>query len=231
HLFEVGNVYCWEDEKTHWEGLTLGVLAAGPLPGADWRTKSRQADVYRLKGAVEAALESLRYSPLAFDPAPHPFFDEGASAAVVYKGERVGALGRVRQALLDVTGVKGPVFAAEIDLGTVLAKTPHPFAYAPLARMPAVVRDLAFLVGRDARYQDIKQAVERAAVAHLESFDLVDRYAGPEIPPGQMSLAMRFVFRNPRATLLAEEVDKSEKKILKALQTAFQAKLREGGIS
>ena len=42
---------------------------------------------------------------------------------------------------------------------------------------------------------------------------------------------MRFVFRSPKATLQAEEVDRAEKKILMALQTAFQAKLREGGIS
>jgi phenylalanyl-tRNA synthetase beta chain len=231
HIFEVGNVYRWEDEKVPGEELALGVLSAGPLPGADWRTKSRPTDLYRLKGAVEAGLEDLRYSPLTFEPAASPLFDDGASTVVVYKGERVGVLGRVRQALLDAAGVKGPVFAAEIGLGTILAKTPQPFAYAPPPRMPAVVRDLAFLVGRAVAYQDIKQAVERAAVPHLESFDLVDRYAGPGIPPDQTSLAMRFVFRSPKATLQAEEVDRAEKKILMALQTAFQAKLREGGIS
>jgi len=227
HIFEVGNVYASRGEEPPREDLALGLLTAGPLPGTDWKAKSRPTDIFRLKGAVEEALESLRYAPLAFVPTDHPFFDEGAAA--IYKGETVGVLGRVRRPLLDLAEVKGPVYGAEIDLGKVLEKTPQPFAYAPLPKFPAVVRDLSFLVDRSVPYQDIKQAVERAGAAHLESFEVVDRYAGPNIPADRTSLTMRFVFRSPKATLLAEDVDKSERKILKALQTAFKVRLREGG--
>ena len=229
HIFETGNIYGSGGEESPREDLSLGLLTTGPLSTAGWMSEPRATGVFRLKGAVEAALEALRYTPLAFVPAAHPFFDEGATIDVVYKGERVGTLGRVRQALLDLFEIRGPAYAAEVDLGEILAKKAQPFAYAPPPKFPAVVRDLSFLVDRTVPYQDIRQAIERAGVPFLEAFDVVDRYAGPNIPPDRTSLAMRFVFRNPKATLQAEEVDKSERKILKALQTAFNVRLREGG--
>jgi phenylalanyl-tRNA synthetase beta chain len=113
-------------------------------------------------------------------------------------------------------------------LGCLLEKKPAVFAYEPPPKVPAVVRDLSFFVSRDIFYQEIKSAVERAAVPYLESFDIIDRYAGPHNPDGRTSLSMRFVFRNPQATLLAEEADKSVQKILKVLKSAFQIELRKG---
>jgi phenylalanyl-tRNA synthetase beta subunit len=60
-------------------------------------------------------------------------------------------------------------------------------------------------------------------------FDLIDDYAGESIPGDKKSLSLRFIYRNPKATLLAEEVDKSEAKIIKHLQSVFQVQLRERG--
>jgi phenylalanyl-tRNA synthetase beta chain len=229
HVFEVGNVYFRPGETGAVEECRLGLLSTGPLGGPHWKVKPEQTSVHRLKGAVEAAFEALRYTPLAFERAGHPFFEEGAAVAVVYKGERIGILGRVRASLLALDEIKGPVFAAEISLGWLLAKQPLPFAYAPLPKLPAVVRDLSFLVDRARPYQEIRLAVERTSAPHLESFDVVDRYDGPNVPEGLTSLTLRFVFRSPKATLQAEEVDRSERKIVKALKTAFEIRLREGG--
>jgi phenylalanyl-tRNA synthetase beta chain len=229
HIFEVGNVYGWNGEENYAETLSLGLLTTGPRTGPHWRSKPEPADVYHLKGAVEAAFEALRYAPLAFEATDHPFFEERSAVAAAYKGERVGVLGHVRPALLGLFDVQGPVYAAEMELGALLAKTPHPFAYAPAPRYPAIVRDLSFFIDRSVPYQEICQVVERAGVVLLESSDLVDRYAGPNIPPDQTSLTMRFVFRNAKATLQAEEADKSEEKVLKALKAAFNIQLRKGG--
>jgi len=231
HVFEMGNVYGWAEETCPAEDFTLGLLTTGPLAGPHWKDRPALTDAAHLKGAVEAALEAVRYTPLAFEMMDHPFFEAGSAVAAVYKGERIGVLGRVRAALLDPYEIKGPVYAAEIQLGALLAKKPFAFAYAPLPKYPAVVRDLSFLIGRDVAYQEIRSAVERAAAPDLESFDLVDRYDGPPIPEAMTSLAMRFVYRNPKATLQSEDADKSEGKILKALRTAFKIHLREGGHS
>jgi phenylalanyl-tRNA synthetase beta chain len=228
-IFEIGKIFHRTEEGEGAEALTLGLLSSGPLELPQWSRPAAAANFHHVKGALESALETLRYTALVFEPTEYPSFESGSALAIASKGERIGLLGRVREPILRTYGVTGPVFAAEIALGFLLEKQAGMFAYEPPPKVPAIVRDLSFFVGPGVAYQDIKTAVERAVVPFLESFDVIDRYDGPNNPPGFASLSMRFVYRNPQATLLAEEADKSEQKILKMLKTAFSIQLRKGG--
>jgi phenylalanyl-tRNA synthetase beta chain len=181
-----------------------------------------------LKGAVEASLGQLRY-PITFAEADHPSFDKDQSLAVLYRGEQVGVLGRVAAPLAAGSGLEAPVFAAELALGMLLEKQPQPFQYMPVAKFPGVSRDLSFLVNRDVPYQDVRRTVERLSVPFLEGFELRDRFAGPSIPPDKVSLSLRFHYRSPKRTLLAEEVDRVEQDLIEHLRAALGAQLREGG--
>lgn len=231
HIFETGNVYRWAGDAATAEDLTLGLLSTGPLGPAHWKTPLAETDLFHVKGAVESVLESLRYETTGFVARPHPVCDGEESLALLVKGEPVGWLGRLASGLLAAYGLKGPVFAAEIDLGRLFKIKPRPFEFVPLPKYQAVVRDLSFWVGREVAFAEIRQAAAKLDVAHLESFDLIDRYAGPNAPDGQVGLSLRFSYRNPKATLTAEDVDKSEQKVVKALKAAFGIRLREGGAS
>jgi phenylalanyl-tRNA synthetase beta chain len=228
HIFEVGNIYELTETGTA-EGLSLGVSSTGPLAAPHWKGKPAAADIYRLKGALGAVLESLRYAPYAFAAGGHPFFEEGTALGVAYKGVRVGQLGQVRQDLCDFYSVKGPVFAAELNLNALFGKQPGPFEVAALPKYPSVVRDLSFLVDRRVPFGEIERTLEKTAVPNLESFAVIDRYAGDRVPKDRTSLSLRFIYRNAKGTLTAEDVDKAEEKILKTLKAAFQIQLREGG--
>jgi phenylalanyl-tRNA synthetase beta subunit len=57
----------------------------------------------------------------------------------------------------------------------------------------------------------------------------VDHYAGDSIPRDKKSLSLRFTYRDSKATLTTEDVDKAEQRIVKALAAAFKIQLREGG--
>ena len=69
----------------------------------------------------------------------------------------------------------------------------------------------------------------KADAASLERFDVIDRYDGDQAPKDKVGLSLRFVYRSPKGTLTAEEVEKSEQKIVKSLKTALAVQLREGG--
>jgi len=71
--------------------------------------------------------------------------------------------------------------------------------------------------------------VDKLAIPNLESYNLYDRYTGSSVPKTMVSLSMRFVFRNPKKTLLAEEADELQAKIMKALQAGFDLQFRKGG--
>jgi len=228
HIFEVGNIYS-RNESAAAEEQTLGLSTTGPLGGPTWRGKPAETDFFHLKGALESALENLRYAPPVFEAAASPFFEDDFSLAVSYKGQTVGRLGQVHSRLLDLYSVRGPVYAAEVSLELLFGKQPRPFEYAPLPRFPSVVRDLSFLVDRDVPYQGIKQALEKLGLTFLEDFEVIDHYAGGNIPKDKKSLSLRFTFRNPKATLIAEDVDKAEQKIIKSLKTAYKIQPREGG--
>jgi phenylalanyl-tRNA synthetase beta chain len=228
HIFEVGNVYERSENGT-FETLSLGLSSTGPFGAPHWKGKPAEADLFRLKGALEAALEVLRYVPFSFEAGRHPFFEEETGLRLAYKGVGVGFMGQVRQALGDDTALKGPVFAAELDLGLLFEKQPGPFEVAALPKYPSVVRDLSFLVDHRVPYGEVVRTIEKTAVPNLESFALIDRYAGDRLPMDAVSLSLRFIYRSPKGTLMAEDVDKAEEKILKALKAAFQIQLREGG--
>ncbi|MCX6564595.1 MAG: phenylalanine--tRNA ligase subunit beta [Candidatus Aminicenantes bacterium] len=228
HIFEIGNVYSW-NENAAAEEQGLGLSTAGPLGGPHWKGKPAETDLFHLKGALEAALENLRYAPLVFEEAACAFFEDDYSLAVSFKGQTIGRLGQVHGRLLDLYSVKGPVYAAELNLELLFGKQPRAFEYVPLPRFPGVVRDLSFLVGRDVPYQVIKLAIDKLGLPHLEDFEVIDHYAGANIPKDKKSLSLRFTFRNPKATLVAEDVDKAEQKIVKSLISACKIQLREGG--
>ncbi len=82
---------------------------------------------------------------------------------------------------------------------------------------------------RKLAWRDIRQVLARLSVPNLEGFELTDRFAGPSIPADKVSLSVRFRYRNPQRTLLAEEVDKAQQEIVGHLRSALNIQLREGG--
>lgn len=229
HVFELGNVFFWEGDK-HREELHLGLLTTGLLPGAGWSSAAEETDFYVLKGAVEALAEALRFEPVAFEERDHPYFEPGQALALLFKGQAVGCLGALRKSLAAASAVDRTVFAAEVDLAGLFEKTPRTFQYAPVPKFPGVSRDLSFLLDRDVAYQEVGKALDKLNPSLLEGFDLRDRFSGPSIPADKVSLTVRFRFRHPQRTLVAEEVDRVEQDIVGHLRSALNIQLREGKI-
>ncbi len=230
HLFELGHVYYWEDEDKHREGCQLGLVSTGLVPGAGWDAPAAETDFYVLKGAVEAVCEALRIEPVAFaEPAGGPdYVEPGRALDVLYKGQAVGRLGALRRDLAASASIERTVYAAEIDLEALFGKTPRPFQFAPVPKLPAVVRDLSVLVDAGVPYAEVARVLGRLNQPLLEGFELVDRFAGGSLPEGRISLTVRFRYRHPQRTLVAEEVDRVEQEIVGQLRAALNIQLREG---
>jgi phenylalanyl-tRNA synthetase beta chain len=171
----------------------------------------------------------FRYEPFSFQPEVQPFLEPGQALALAYKEEKVGWLGLVAEKTKSFFGLRQNIYAAEIDLGLLFGKQAKPFAYSPVPKFPAIIRDISLLVPRNVAYQELKKAVEKLPLPILEGFHLVDRYAGESISEDKVGLSFRFVYRHPQRTLLAEDVDRAEQQILNQLKRAFNVQLREGG--
>ncbi len=228
HLFEIGNVYFWQN-KTNREQLTLALATTGLVGPVQWYRKSEDTDFFRIKGALESLMTYSRYEPFSFKEGDYAFFEQEYSLAMIFKEETVGYCGLLKKNLLDSYSLKEPVWAAELNLALLFEKEPYSFEFTPVDRFPNITRDVSFIAGRSVLYQDIKEVVEKLAIPYLKEFDLYDRFSGSSIPNGKISLSLRFVFRHPQRTLLAKEVDTLLEKIINALVTKFKFQLREGG--
>lgn len=228
HLFEVGNVYFWQNE-TNREQLTLALATTGLVGPVQWHRKSENTDFFRIKGALESLMAYSRYEPFSFKEEDHAFFEQGYSLAMIFKEETVGYCGLLKKNLLDSYSFKEPVWAAELNLALLFEKQPYSFEFTPVDRFPSITRDVSFISSRSVLYQDIKEVVEKLAIPYLMEFEPHDRFSGSSIPQGKISLSLRFVFRHPQRTLLAKEVDTLQEKIINALVTRFKFQLRKGG--
>jgi len=228
HIFETGNVFHWVEDGKHCEELRLGVLSTGQLPGADFGAAAAETDFHAVKGAVEAVFEALRFDPVAFRKQDHPSFAPGRALAVLYKGQEVGTVGLLRPDFAAAVSVGRPVYAAEIDLASLFEKTPRPFQYQAVPKLPGVVRDLSFLLDASRPYGEVAQVLGRLNQPLLEGFELVDRFAGRSLPEGKVSLTVRLRFRHPQRTLVGDEVDRVVQDILGQLKAGLDIQLREG---
>lgn len=228
HLFEIGNVYFWENETSR-EKLTLALVTTGILGAAHWQKRNEETDFFHLKGTLESLMVHLRYEPFSFKEEEHAFFEPEYSLALTFKEETVGYFGLLRKSILDSYSLKDVVWAAELDLAALFSKKPQSFQYTQVARFPSVTRDVSFLADRNISYQDIKRVMERLSIPFLREFSLYDRFSGSSIPKDKISLSFRLVYVNPQRTLLTEEVERLQQKIIDALKAKFKFQLREGG--
>lgn len=228
HVFEIGNVFFQKDGKC-FERYFLGFAGMGQLDPVFWQEEPEKSDFFHLKGTCEELLRYLKFDDFSFSREEHSFFEKNYSLCLHFKGEMIGNLGGVRESIVGAYSIQEPVWAAEINLGSLLEKQPKPFKYSPVSRYPGIVRDISFMADQDVSYQEIKNCIEKLNIPYLEDYVLYDRFVGEGISKDKVSLSFRFVFRHPERTLLAEEADSFQEKIIKTLSTEFRLNLRGGG--
>ncbi|MDQ7780162.1 MAG: phenylalanine--tRNA ligase subunit beta, partial [Planctomycetota bacterium] len=142
-----------------------------------------------LKGALKHVCDRVGLAmTLRESTAELGLFHGSAIADVVLGADPAGVLGEVR-----LTGEKGgdssPVFALEVDFSILAAKAVVEGKYRRFSRLPAVVRDLAYVVAEETRWRSVEESVRAVAPPYLEDVRLFDEYRGKNIPAGSKSIA------------------------------------------
>src|SRR5439155_17280898 len=119
---------------------------------------------YGLKSVLDACTAALSAPASTYQRAAAQLFHPGRCAAVVLDGRQLGYLGELHP---TVVGGTGRVVAFEIDVEPVLAASRTPRAQ-PLARYPAVARDLAVVVEETVAAGAVLQAIKASGGEPLE---------------------------------------------------------------
>jgi phenylalanyl-tRNA synthetase beta chain len=228
-LFEIGNTFTDGGGELPEERvmLALGFYGSGPYAGAG-KDDARNG-FFALKGALSLLFQRLGVKDEAWTATSdtgtwHP----GRCARVeAPEGVSLGYAGELHPDVARSYDIGAPVYAAEIDLETLIGMADGTRAYAPLRRYPAVTLDISVLADASVTVAEIERIATREGGALLESVRLFDVYRGSQIPAGKKSLAFNLVYRVGDRTLTDEEVGPVHARALKAIEKETGATLRD----
>ena len=229
HVFEIGAVYhpkALPVTELPEEHRKIGILMMGPVPQAQWGSRTAEASFYHLKGVVERLLGALGLAG-TFAPGNDASLHPGRQAVVSVDGQEAGILGEVHPlvaAAYDLEGVR--IQLAELDVGILSGAARQETRYRPLPRFPAVDRDIALLVPKTVSADAVTRCIHAAAGPLLEDVALFDVYEGPQVASGYRSLAYSLTLRAPDRTLTDAEANGVIERIETVLAQELGVRLR-----
>jgi phenylalanyl-tRNA synthetase beta chain len=119
------------------------------------------------------------------------------------------------------------VVAGWMDLAAVDRLLAKPLGrVTALPRHPSIVRDLSIVVDERLPAAEVRGTIHSHAPNTLVSAREFDRYHGPGVPAGKVSLSLRLTFRDAARTLTDGEVQHAVDAIVAALSRQHGAVLR-----
>ncbi len=209
------------------EHAALIIAVSGPPGPPEWGAKTRQADIFDLKGDVETLLEALNVFGIRTEPSPEstPLMH---NFAVIYSDDvEIGRIAALDEAVTAARDIRLPVFFAELNWSRLVrhAGVHTTRRYRPISRHPAVTRDISVVVDHTVSAGQMMDTIRATEQKLLQSVSVFDLYTGKEIGETKKSLAFSLRFGAQR-TLRDVEVDTAIQVIIGALQTRHGAKLR-----
>ncbi len=209
------------DQPMHVAGVVFGSVAP-----AQWGSKEQGIDFFDVKADVQSLLAPAE--PI-FEASHHPAMHPGRCAKVLLHGAVIGHVGelhpRWRQSW-DLT--QAPVMF-ELELDAVLQRQ-VPVSQ-PVARFPAVERDIAVIVKESVTHAALMAAVHAAPTQGLlRHAVLFDVYRPKSDTAGmaldEKSLAVRLTLNSDEATLNEAQIDGVVQAVVAQLAQQLAARLR-----
>ena len=234
-LYEIGRTYSWPQADESPEGPALeshrlGIVWHGPRFPLAWASPRDPADASDLRGLLEMLAQRIRKTveirPWAEEAPGLSALLHPRSATELWSGtRRIGLAGEIHPQIAKQHDLPRHLLLAELDLEALRAAADEPRRIA-VPRFPAVLRDVAFIVGRDLPQDALREGLRTAAGELLESVVLFDVYEGAPLAAGEKSLAYSLRFRAADRTLTDAEVAKLHAAMVAAVAARFQARLR-----
>ncbi|BEU87483.1 phenylalanine--tRNA ligase subunit beta [Selenomonas sp. TAMA-11512] len=222
HLFEIANVFTPKAlpvTEQPVETTMLAGLLTGRRHGASWNQIRDGVDFYDAKGIVEELLRVLRIKKYTVEAGEHYAMHPGKTALFKKGREVIATVGELHPAVSDAMRFTQPVYVFEMSVETLKKYQSVLFKSESLPKYPAISRDLALIVDKDAVAADILRAIEKKGGKDFRKVELFDVYEGKQVAENKKSMAIRIDFQSADRTLTDEEVDAVVADIVKALQS------------
>lgn len=225
-FFEFGKTYTTTVSGKYIEPWHLCLYLTGKNGEDGWRNKSSPFDFYVLKGIIGNLLHSIGLTVDLFNTSDHPNFEYGLQGKI--SGDTVLHAGIVDKGILNRFAIKQPVFFADLNWELLLnyASTQKP-VIRDIPKFPSVHRDLALVVPKQLKYEEVEKAVDKIRLNKLKGMKLFDIFESEKLGTDKKSLAVSFTFLDEEKTLTDAEIDGWMNKIMTIFEKDLQADIRK----
>ena len=212
-IFELGRTFTpWQaQDKIREKRMLTGVMTGDTF--------------YHAKGTIDLLLNKLGISDVWYDEykatpeeSKLSLWQAKKCAEIKINHQEIGFLGEISPKILDDLKIKGKIYVFDIDFEKLSKSASEEHEYRPISRFPAAVRDIAVLVPRLVRVEEVLNKIEEAGGNLIRDIDLFDIYEGEELPEDKKNLAFHIIYQSENRTLSSEEIDEIQNKIISALE-------------
>lgn len=213
-IFEIGKIFV-KNPKLKENTMLSGVIT----------TNKEKQGFYELKGIIDVMLNKLGISDIWYDDyQAEPKYTElaiwqtGRCAEIKVNKKKIGFLGEISSDILQNLEIIVKPIVFDIDFEALIKECSEEQIYRPVSRYPSAVRDLAILVPSEIKVIDVLNKIHSVEHKIISDIDLFDIYENKELPDGKKSFAFHIIYQAKDRTLLNQEIDAIQKKIIEALE-------------
>ncbi len=230
-MFELGKCYYLpeksknEDVKNYVEETNLALFVSGNKEPQSWLVKQDESTFFFMKRWVDSILTKMNIEATNLSEVQNSIFSYGLN--YFYKNDLLVQFGKLSSEVLALLDIKQDVFYAEFkwEILVKLASSKH-ITFSDLPKFPAVRRDLAMILDKSVKYEQLKRIAQKTCGNLLKEINLFDVYEGKNIEPGKKSYALSFILQSNEKTLLDEEINNTMNKLMKNFETEVGAVIR-----
>jgi phenylalanyl-tRNA synthetase beta chain len=227
-IFEIRKVFLPRvGEKLPEERKILAGLALGKHAELHWGSPPRPIDFYDIKGVMEDLLDSFQIEGARFNRVEDvPYLHPGKAARIMAGDEVLGLVGELHPNVSARTEMGEGVFLFELDFERLLRHAGERRRFKPLAKFPAVYRDISLIMNESDPAGDVVQAILELKQPLIDEVLCFDLYRGAPIPNEKKGVSFRIRYQSRDRTLTDDEVNRIHERVVSRLREVFRAELR-----
>lgn len=226
-LFEFGKTYQTDGDGKYFEQQHLSLFVTGNKIVGGWNSKAEKADYYYARGVASKLLQLIGINQFSISYEPSEEF--GHACSFTYKNNPLAIVGAVHTDILQRFDIKQSVYFIDLNWDALMkVAISARISYSEIPKFPSVQRDLAIVVEKSVRFEDIEKITTETKLKKLVSLHLFDIFESEKLGAGKKSMALNFLFLDEEKTLTDKEIEAMMQKLMEAYEKNLQAEVRKG---
>lgn len=230
--FEYGHVFSKTNSDTIQEIEKIAGVFGGIQTKVNWSENSQIINWFEAKGRIEQLFQKLNleiywetYQPIEEKNILHPY----CSAGLYLKtGKKIGVFGQMNPFIAKKLNIPSNIYLFEFNFESIQIQMEKNklSIYNEYSLYPKVVKDLSFIINKNNSFSELKKILYLNGSQFLIDINLLDEYAGKNIPKDHTSLCLQFVFQSDKTTLQNKTIEGIMDHLKTVLITKFNATIR-----